>query len=704
MQSKPDSFEFACSLLSQISDLDDEKQKKLAFLLEQLEHLPKQPRQRRYSPSLLSSAITWQLTSPALYKQLLNDNFLSLPSIQRLKCLSTALTVEKGLAKSTENYLKGRISNLEAREKIVLIMIDEVYCEKRVEFTGGKLYGLENSDATKTLLCFMVKSVAGTYRDMVAMHPISRIDSDVIELNFTKVLQSITEIGMDVVAVSTDGHSPNRKFYSKLCGGTMKTSISHPYNPGSRIHLLFDPVHLLKNFYSNFLNKTNMECPPFERDTKPISASFNHITQLYYAELGMPIKFAHRLNQKVINPRPIERSNVMLADRFFHESTIAALQHYGEEHPEWKSTALFLDIIQKWWSIVNVRTTSIGYKKRNEFKKPIRDAQCKNLQFLEEFSSWLCDWKSDNCRKSSLSLETFTCAIQTAKSMPELVIFLLREKGLKYVLLGKINSDAIERRFGQYRQLAGANYFLSVRQFLEAEKSIRLKSLVKFSHLSMEEISTQMTESQEGSEIASDVDLLLNLLEDSPLEIDMEADGDEAIIYYVAGYVSRKLLVGVSCQSCVQQLCESRDMPKVLFTDESGGNPSSRTAFLEQINRGGLVKPSDLMFVFCLYAHALYKLMFDFEEAKEAYLKAKCPRKVFVSLLMEKLNCCFGTSQLLNTQCSLAHSFKKHFEKAAVTFCNCMLKNYVSEINDKLHEARKRSAKPTASARKIAKL
>ena len=46
------------------------------------------------------------------------------------------------------------------------------------------------------------------------------------------------------------------------------------------------------------------------------------------------------------------------------------------------------------------------------------------------------------------------------------------------VLLGKLSSDPIEKRFGQFRQLSGANFFISVRQLLDAEKRIRILSLI----------------------------------------------------------------------------------------------------------------------------------------------------------------------------------------------------------------------------------
>ena len=90
-------------------------------------------------------------------------------------------------------------------------------------------------------------------------------------------------------------------------------------------------------------------------------------------------------------------------------------------------------------------------------------------------------------KKHSLSTETCMTSTQTCRGLIALAIYLLEEKGFSYVLLGLITSDPIERRFGWYRQLCGANYYLSVRQLLESEKKIRLYDLVKLSEFSMKE-------------------------------------------------------------------------------------------------------------------------------------------------------------------------------------------------------------------------
>ncbi|QQP35188.1 Putative LOC101234561 [Caligus rogercresseyi] len=48
----------------------------------------------------------------------------------------------------------------------------------------------------------------------------------------------------------------------------------------------------------------------------------------------------------------------------------------------------------------------------------------------------------------------------------------LEDDNFVYVLPSLFQSDPIEKRFGWYRQLSGGNYFISVRQILEAEKKL----------------------------------------------------------------------------------------------------------------------------------------------------------------------------------------------------------------------------------------
>jgi len=144
----------------------------------------------------------------------------------------------------------------------------------------------------------------------------------------------------------------NRQFYKEeLCHGDLRLAIAHPDVKGGKLFLLFDPVHLFKNFYTNFLNRQEFVCPDFNGEA--ITARFEHIEELYQHELGKSLKIVHKLTRKVLCPRAIERSNVSLPDRFFHESTIAALDFYADNEGKvsWRETACFLRVIRVWWNI-----------------------------------------------------------------------------------------------------------------------------------------------------------------------------------------------------------------------------------------------------------------------------------------------------------------------------------------------------------------
>ena len=60
------------------------------------------------------------------------------------------------------------------------------------------------------------------------------------------------------------------------------------------------------------------------------------------------------------------------------------------------------------------------------------------------------------------------------QSFPPLSQHLLETKRLDYILTGNIQSDLLEKHFGRYRQLSGANYFGSEKQFLDTQKAIRV--------------------------------------------------------------------------------------------------------------------------------------------------------------------------------------------------------------------------------------
>ena len=159
-----------------LTNLDDanEKARKISFIVEQLELAKKKKFGRQYSPQLTIFSYMVQAASTASYNVILDENVLSLPSVNTLRKVSRRLNSSDGL--DNRSYLKLRVSKLNQYQRNVLLMIDEIYIAKRVEYSRGEVQGLtpDGSVAT-TLLCFMVKSLAGKYKDLVAIYPITNL-------------------------------------------------------------------------------------------------------------------------------------------------------------------------------------------------------------------------------------------------------------------------------------------------------------------------------------------------------------------------------------------------------------------------------------------------------------------------------------------------------------------------------------------------
>ena len=104
------------------------------------------------------------------------------------------------------------------------------------------------------------------------------------------------------------------------------------------------------------------------------------------------------------------------------------------------------------------------------------------MSYISDFAGWLKRWQSLE-QNQGLTKQTFECAIRSCECITALIPYLFElYPDLDFILLGNISSDFLEGRFGWWRQLCGGNYYNAVVQFLQAEKTIRLRSLVNMGY------------------------------------------------------------------------------------------------------------------------------------------------------------------------------------------------------------------------------
>ena len=68
--------------------------------------------------------------------------------------------------------------------------------------------------------------------------------------------------------------------------------------------------------------------------------------------------------------------------------------------------------------------------------------------------------------------------VLTLQAKAHLVTDLLQE-GYEFVIPAKFQSDPLEQRFSQYRQMSGGNFLVSLREVLNSKKTLLCKSLIK---------------------------------------------------------------------------------------------------------------------------------------------------------------------------------------------------------------------------------
>jgi hypothetical protein len=179
------------------------------------------------------------------------------------------------------------------------------------------------------------------------------------------------------------------------------------------------------------------------------------------------------------------------------------------------------------------------------------------------------------------------------------------------------------------------------------------------------------------------------------------------IVFFIAGYVSRSAMKSTACSGCKGMLSKSNDLTHLQFEEPgTSAEKEAREEYVSLINRGGLVSPSDLVYVTCVRAIQLNQFIFGNKETKEAFLFTTVPRTVFVNVFLELLKKTVSTERICQQKCKSGHMFSEFLTNFTSSVFNIVSKNFVSELNDVIHEARKHSFPPKSSknVRKIAKL
>ena len=148
----------------------------------------------------------------------------------------------------------------------------------------------------------------------------------------------------------------------------------------------------------------------------------------------------------------------------------------------------------------------------------------------------------------------------------------LLAEGYEYVMIGRFQSDPLERRFSQYRQMSGGRFLVSLREVISLERILACRSL-------LQEDLNFWEEDLNPSETCSHDENVLHDLESHSVEIQESAlDNDSwEVSNLIAGYIRKKLEKKTKCSTCKPQFIATE---KDILNDNYLKSLSRRELFL----------------------------------------------------------------------------------------------------------------------------
>ena len=240
----------------------------------------------------------------------------------------------------------------------------------------------------------------------------------------------------------------------------------------------------------------------------------------------------------------------------FHETTAAAIEYYFEDKDD---ASGFLKLFNSWWTIVNSKERFNSHNRLGNAAV----ADDGKPQFLRAFANWLDQWdemKLPNCEKFTLSAQTSSALKRTLRCHASLIEDLLND-GYDFVLTARFQSDPLERRYGQYRQMNGGRFLVSLKDVECSEKILKIKSLLREGF----DINENVKVVENYAPALAEMDRIVELVIRDVDRLSLCAKSKE-ISDNVAGFVAFTL------QSSINNYCGKRRFDE----DKSGGDYHSK--------------------------------------------------------------------------------------------------------------------------------
>jgi hypothetical protein len=496
---------------------------------------------------------------------------LSLPHSSTIRKWLSSVTCEVGFLSEVFEFLKTQSHNDYLKD--VALIFDSMAIRKQIVYDkqSDKHYGyvdlggianIETEEMATEALVLQIVSFTKKFKCPVAYFFVNKITSSLQKQFLLLAIEKLFNIGIIVRSITCDGCITNLKTIQilgcNLSPDNMCAKFEHPQNK-SNIFCILDPCHVLKLLRNAFgeitLSSLNGQI------------LFSFIDKLNQLQEREDLKLANAISNAHVNFKQ-KKMNVGLAAQTISSGVADAIDFLRKSgHPDFigsEATTEFIRIFDRIFDIMNSRSPY-----QRGYKRPLylnNMDYCLNI--FAETEKYIKTLKVNDISILQHNRKTFALGfLMNIYSFQNLAVeFLTRvENPLRYFLTYKCSQDHLELFFSCIRARGGWNDNPNCLQFRWALRKLLFRNTVQPSvnanctnndqdSIPIFELGVskdfQHSESHIDNDITGFVDVIDNLVL-SPIK--------ENILYYISGYILKKMLVKNSCCHCHSLVMTSKE-------------------------------------------------------------------------------------------------------------------------------------------------
>lgn len=390
------------------------------------------------------------------YEELIKQN-IPLPCLRTLRRILLNINFEPGILHEVFKFLEIKIQTFKNDdEKDCVLIMDETPANLFVMSSNTKIGNSTLPNHKRTginVLVFMLGGISTRWKQIIAYYFTEKtIEGNVYHDIIVDIITKVKNIGLNIVALKSNMGLSNQSLWRKWnitarrhC--TVSNYLPHPLDDARKLFVIPDVPHTFKNIKNMFkINKilyiSNEVQTFYNLPTNRIC--IYHIDEIIKYQEELDFVLVPKQSERDLMPNHFQKLEAEKSTNAFNYDICTALQFLSKElnKPHYLTTAWFIEIIDKWFSLMTSKHPVLALSKL----KP--DIYEESIQFLKQFIIIMTDIKVGHERTWKLSQARSLLATTSILDIQK--IFLV-DKEFHFILTSRFTEDCLENVFSELR-------------------------------------------------------------------------------------------------------------------------------------------------------------------------------------------------------------------------------------------------------------